>query len=432
MKKLLLFSMGLMAVAQLSFGQDLTLFDFDGVTPTFSDGDSFVAAANPHSDATNSSSQVGLLTHITQWSDVSCPASIDSRIYTSYSMNVFVPAVTVSGTIAVACFDANGTQLDWYQPTAISSTGAWVTITRPYTFATKIASVMVSFNRSSASLETTGDVVYFDNLVFHKTSSTSITLYNESFYASWSQWSDWSGLASSQSGKWSGGVNVSSVNDSIFIARIWNDVDHSFGLKLVPTSTDVTIAPVTNFTGFKNLTLSFETSWPWSSVENNGFFSATVAQRTISAGYRTDINNDGIVDNKDGDWVAIPTDTLNQAWSTKTVTLPASTKIVAMQFGKGTSLYTGLIANLKITGEIDNASALPMAITHNIVLYPNPTSDVLNVNGDFEKIEMLNLNGSMVLSSKINRINVSDLPHGLYVAKIYTKTGVVNQKVIKK
>jgi hypothetical protein len=421
-----------MAISQLSFGQDLTVFDFDAVSPTFSGKDTLKVVANPHSDAINSSALVGEYKHYLQWSDLNCPADVDSRIYTSYSISVYVPAATGSGIVAIACYDAKGTQLDWYQPSSISSTGAWVTLTRNYTFASKIAKVLVSFNRASTALETTGDVVYFDNLVFHKTTSTSITLYNETFFASWSQWADWNGLASAQTGKWAGGVNLTAANDSVYISKIWNDAAHSFGLKLNPTKyKDATIAPITNLTGFKNMQLSIDVSWPWSSAENNGFFAATGSQKSISINYKTDINNDGVIDSNDGDWIATP-DTLKQAWATKLIPLPAGTKTVALQFTAATCLYTATITNVKIVGEVDNNAGVTSALANNIALYPNPTSDILHVSGDFEKIDLVSINGSTVISAKTNRINIGSLPQGLYIAKIYTATGVFNQKIMKK
>lgn len=69
-------------------------------------------------------------------------------------------------------------------------------------------------------------------------------------------------------------------------------------------------------------------------------------------------------------------------------------------------------------------------------LYPNPTSDVLNIETKqtISKIEIFDLSGKLVKSEngKDKKFSVSNLTKGMYLIKLYTENGVVNSKFIKK
>ena len=70
-----------------------------------------------------------------------------------------------------------------------------------------------------------------------------------------------------------------------------------------------------------------------------------------------------------------------------------------------------------------------------MVLYPNPTSDVLNIQSQ-EKIsgaEIYDISGKLILKSNVQdkKINVNTLQKGTYLIKLYTEKGIVNSKFIK-
>ena len=70
-----------------------------------------------------------------------------------------------------------------------------------------------------------------------------------------------------------------------------------------------------------------------------------------------------------------------------------------------------------------------------IVLYPNPVSDVLNIETalDIQSVVFLNINGQKVLSSNQKQINVSALPAGIYMVQIQdTANNVTTKKIIIK
>ena len=69
-------------------------------------------------------------------------------------------------------------------------------------------------------------------------------------------------------------------------------------------------------------------------------------------------------------------------------------------------------------------------------LYPNPTSDILNIETDqkISKIEVYDVSGKLAISTngKDKKVTVSNLNNGMYFIKLYTENGVINSKFIKK
>ena len=60
-------------------------------------------------------------------------------------------------------------------------------------------------------------------------------------------------------------------------------------------------------------------------------------------------------------------------------------------------------------------------------MFPNPTKGSFQLSGikDFEKIEVIDLNGRIVFSSiKEGTFNVSLIESGNYIIKIYSSTGI--------
>ncbi|MDG2275587.1 MAG: family 16 glycosylhydrolase [Flavobacteriaceae bacterium] len=63
-------------------------------------------------------------------------------------------------------------------------------------------------------------------------------------------------------------------------------------------------------------------------------------------------------------------------------------------------------------------------------VYPNPSSDVLNIrtNEPIDKVELYNIIGQLIVAEKTTNINISSLKTGIYILKIYSG----NRSVIKK
>jgi hypothetical protein len=69
-----------------------------------------------------------------------------------------------------------------------------------------------------------------------------------------------------------------------------------------------------------------------------------------------------------------------------------------------------------------------------ITIYPNPTKDYINIsveNDKIENVEIYNLTGKLVKQEKSNKINISNLPVGMYIIKVETDGGNCIKKVIK-
>ena len=70
-----------------------------------------------------------------------------------------------------------------------------------------------------------------------------------------------------------------------------------------------------------------------------------------------------------------------------------------------------------------------------MVLYPNPVKDVLNIqlsnNDNFQFVEILDIDGRIVVSSDQYTINVSQLQSGIYFVKMKLGNNVFTQKFIK-
>ena len=68
-------------------------------------------------------------------------------------------------------------------------------------------------------------------------------------------------------------------------------------------------------------------------------------------------------------------------------------------------------------------------------LYPNPTSDILNIQTEekISKIEIYDVSGKLLKSmdGRNKNISVSSLNKGMYLIKLYTENGVLNSKFIK-
>ena len=74
-----------------------------------------------------------------------------------------------------------------------------------------------------------------------------------------------------------------------------------------------------------------------------------------------------------------------------------------------------------------------------IRLYPNPVSNHLIIENEeliIENVDIYNMVGQLIQSEIVNlkskiKIDISNLPAGVYLVKIKTKTGILTQKIVK-
>jgi hypothetical protein len=89
---------------------------------------------------------------------------------------------------------------------------------------------------------------------------------------------------------------------------------------------------------------------------------------------------------------------------------------------------TNLYTNNSLTSENFNANNLEVG------LYPNPVNDILNIDTKEEvlSVEVFALQGQKVMSSKQNKINVAELPAGIYLVRIEdVNNNIATKKIIK-
>ena len=87
----------------------------------------------------------------------------------------------------------------------------------------------------------------------------------------------------------------------------------------------------------------------------------------------------------------------------------------------------------RISGLTSNEDELELKA--NLLVYPNPSTDKITVelknNLDLEEASLFNIRGKQVRVKMIdNSFNVSKLPRGVYVLRIVTSKGMIEQKVV--
>ncbi len=74
------------------------------------------------------------------------------------------------------------------------------------------------------------------------------------------------------------------------------------------------------------------------------------------------------------------------------------------------------------------------AIGENTIhIYPNPTSDVLNIIGNdkIQKVELYNSTGELILTECVQQFSIAHLPAGFYVLRVYINNASFSKHVIK-
>jgi hypothetical protein len=108
-------------------------------------------------------------------------------------------------------------------------------------------------------------------------------------------------------------------------------------------------------------------------------------------------------------------------------------------FTKGTSTQTLTPANVLPSFKSISIQWVPTNTALNDVnadklfsVYPNPTSATAYVAGfGIKSIELCTLNGKHISTSSEQQLNLERLPKAVYLAKIYTKSGVYIKKIEK-
>ncbi len=73
------------------------------------------------------------------------------------------------------------------------------------------------------------------------------------------------------------------------------------------------------------------------------------------------------------------------------------------------------------------ATGISDALSNEIILYPNPVKDILNIKTtiEYKEVDILDLTGKRLLTSKQKIIDISFLNNGAYIVRIKDKKGMV-------
>jgi hypothetical protein len=108
--------------------------------------------------------------------------------------------------------------------------------------------------------------------------------------------------------------------------------------------------------------------------------------------------------------------------------------IVSMQFKDNRGIYSSIVEQAFTSST--QGSGVNNIFVSQMVIYPNPAKNELFIKSELpiKKVEVYSLTGSLMVSeNNFNEtINVSALPQGVYILKVYTGKGLVISKVVKK
>jgi alpha-amylase len=101
-------------------------------------------------------------------------------------------------------------------------------------------------------------------------------------------------------------------------------------------------------------------------------------------------------------------------------------------------IYNGEKEKPKVSNDCNTTVDIENTTSQNILIYPNPTNDILNIesNNTIKTIRIVNSTGLILYELKVDStltsINTANLPSGLYLIQTITSDEINNQTIIKK
>ena len=93
--------------------------------------------------------------------------------------------------------------------------------------------------------------------------------------------------------------------------------------------------------------------------------------------------------------------------------------------GTGAGQYTSLAGCNAVCNTTDITETIS-----NLSIYPNPVKDVLNIEGNYTSVDIIDVSGRLVLSSEATKnINVKSLADGVYILNMNTENGISVKKI---
>ncbi len=174
---------------------------------------------------------------------------------------------------------------------------------------------------------------------------------------------------------------------------------------------------------------------------NEGAFGASAAIEPSDFNEIGDENGTPCIhgSNSDGNWVRI--DLPQELLEYITVNSITQFKISAPNSVDALVKFSGtddldFAPVLNITYGNQSTVSVPQdEISQEVMVYPNPSSDIVNIRVDhaqIKQIKMLSVEGREVVQTTSTKVDVSHFPSGTYFIKVITNKGVSTQKFIKR
>ena len=93
-----------------------------------------------------------------------------------------------------------------------------------------------------------------------------------------------------------------------------------------------------------------------------------------------------------------------------------------------------VVEDIELTAEFEESVGIKTVDGMNVTMYPNPTTGLLNIEGEgVVRVEVYDLGGRRVMSVEhVRSIDMSALPSGVYYVRVALADGVAVEKVVKK
>ncbi|MDR0863929.1 MAG: T9SS type A sorting domain-containing protein [Candidatus Symbiothrix sp.] len=440
MKKLYSLLVALTMVTTMSYAQDVTVFDFESVSPAdWSIGmDEMAKVNNPHKDAVNPSNSVGQYTHREIWQQcgVWLTSPVTSRVYNSVQFKYLIP----NGEKGKITVEIMNTVNNWwsvmytYDSGFLVGDGAWHAVSFALPVSREISAVAVGFNQrynpgglspdEGQQNGASGLTCYFDDLILKETTNVEHVLYYEPFTRTESNWLDYDGPAN-ECPPLIGGLPLVSESN-INLARIWTD-PHDHVLRMQHDRKPIYIYGI-DANGYEDYSIQFEYKWVWD--PSNIFWSVEDNQKLFNVAYQYDGPN-GL-----SQWIELTDDYLSgilltENWSTFYKSfLPTGVTSLNLRLSAQNCAPAPNLDNLSVSGVYTGAVGLKK-IDNAVKAFYHAATQTVNIGKDAQ-VNIFNVGGSLMQSvAHTSLVDVSRLQSGVYLAKITTVEGTSVLKFVK-
>ncbi|MCR4660178.1 MAG: choice-of-anchor J domain-containing protein [Bacteroidales bacterium] len=113
-------------------------------------------------------------------------------------------------------------------------------------------------------------------------------------------------------------------------------------------------------------------------------------------------------------------------------TLPAEAKYMAISYtGSGAQNFL-FIDDITFLSDVQEPTGIESVGDVTVSVYPNPATKVISIKAEgLRQVELLDVNGRVVLTSTESTVNVSNLANGVYMLRTITDGGMAINKIVK-